>query len=151
MTNAERNRLIKSVLTKAFAPAKVTVRGSRGTATGWVSIHVAYAPKNRDELDTLKSKCHQLFKAAGVTFGTYGYDSPGSDYGFGSCMHLDFDQCRDVFNAGERVTYCGQPGTVKDREYSKGGDWYVVALDAGDVKNDCYKGDLSRVPVCNIS
>lgn len=145
MTTAERNRLIKSTLTQAFAPSKVTVRGSKGTAYGWVTVNIAYAPKDRDELDTLKSKVWALFKAAKIEIGTYGYNDPGSDYGYGNKMHLNFEQCRDVFNVGERVSYCDKSGTVKDREYSKGGDWYVVALDCGVIYNDCYKGDLVRL------
>lgn len=115
MDTAERNRKIKQVLTAAFGAGKVTVRGHKGTAYGWVTINIAYAPKDRDELSALKSKVWDLFKAAQITIGTYGYDDPGSDYGFGSKCHLNFDQCRDVFNTGERVTYCGKPGVVKDR------------------------------------
>jgi hypothetical protein len=54
-------------------------------------------------------------------------------------------QCRDVFNEGERVSYCGKPGIVKDRDYRTGGNWYVVALDSGIVESACYKNDLERV------
>jgi hypothetical protein len=143
--NAERNRKIKAVLTEAFGKGKVSVRGHKGTAAGWVTVDIAFAPKNREELETLRAKVWELFAAANVTIGTFGYDGPGSDYGHGSTMHLNFLQCRDVFNAGERVTYCGKPGVVKDREYSKGGDWYVVALDDGTTAIDAYKGDLQRV------
>lgn len=145
MEAAERNREIKKVLTKAFGAGKVTVKGSRGTAYGWVSVKIAYAPKDSAERDQLKAKVWELFKAAKIQIGTYGYDDPGSDYGFGSKMHLDFEQCRDVFNTGERVTYCGKPGTVKDREYSKGGDWYVIALDDDTIAMACYKNDMRRI------
>src|SRR4051812_32044148 len=112
MNTAERNRKIKQVLTAAFGAGKVSVRGSRGTAHGWVAIDIAYAPKDRDELDTLKAKVWELFGAADIKIGTYGYNDPGSDYGFGSTMHLNFLQCRDAFNAGERVLYVGKPGVV---------------------------------------
>lgn len=143
MEAAERNREIKKVLTKAFGAGKVTVKGSRGTAYGWVRVNIAYAPKDTAERDALKAKVWDLFKAAKIEIDTYGYDDPGSDYG--SKMHLDFEQCRDVFNVGERVTYCGKPGIVKDREYSKGGDWYVIELYDGTTAPECYKNDLVRV------
>lgn len=147
METAERNRKIKQVLTTAFGAGKVTVRGHRGTSYGWVTINIAYAPKDREELDTLKAKVWELLAAANIKIGTYGYDDPGSDYGYGSKCHLNFEQCRDIFNTGERVTYCGNLGTVKDREYSKGGDWYVVTMDSGTIEPECYKGDLARVGV----
>lgn len=147
MTTADRNRQIKQVLTQAFGAGKVTVRGSRGSAYGWVHINIAYAPKDIEERRELTSKVWDLFKAAGITIDTYGYDDAGSDYGFGSKMHLNFEQCRDVFNEGERVSYCGKVGTVKDRDYRTGGDWYVVALDSGVIESACYKRDLSRAGV----
>lgn len=144
MDTAERNRKIKQVLTQAFGAGKVTVRGHRGTAWGWVTVNIAYAPRDIEEQRELTAKVWALFKAANITIGTYGYDDPGSDYGFGSKMHLNFEQCRDVFNTGERVTWNGQTGTVKDRDYRAGGDWYSVAFDGGAVEN-MYKNDLQRV------
>lgn len=142
---ATRNRKIKAVLEQAFGRGKVTVRGSRGTSYGWVTVNIAYAPKDAAERDELKARVWDLFKASQITIGTYGYDDPGSDYGFGSKMHLNFEQCRDVFNAGERVSYCNKLGTVKERDYRTGGDWYVVNLDDGQIESACYKNDLSRV------
>lgn len=148
MTTAERNRKIKQVLTQAFGAGKVTVRGHKGTAYGWVTVNIAYAPKDRDELDALKSKVWALFAAAKIEIGTYGYNDPGSDYGYGNKMHLNFEQCRDVFNAGERVQWNGRTGTVKDRDYRSGGDWYNVAFDdaaAPGTTELFYKNDLARV------
>lgn len=128
---AERNRQIKKALTAAFKPHKVTVKGSRGTATGWVSIKIDYRPRDRDELTELKAKVWQLFAAAGIKIGTYGYDDPGSDYGHGSTMHLDFGMCRDEFRDGERVTFQGKPGAV-EHNYRGGRDWYFFKPDADD-------------------
>jgi hypothetical protein len=145
MSCAERNRNLKKTLETAFGRGKVTVKGSKGTAYGWVTVNIAYAPKDTAERDALKSKVWELIRTAKIHIGTYGYDDPGSDYGYGSKMHLNFEQCRDVFNAGERVSYCGKSGTVKERDYRVGGDWYVVNLDNGAVESACYKGDLSRV------
>lgn len=89
MDIATRNRTIKTVLTKAFGPG-VRVRGSRGTAYGWVTVKIPYAPRTRAEREELVRKIWQLFGAAGVEIGTYGYDDPGSDYGYGRKIHLNF-------------------------------------------------------------
>lgn len=146
MSTAERNRKIKQVLTQAFGAGKVSVRGDRGTAYGWVTINIAYAPKDREELEALKAKVWALFKAADITIGTYGYDDPGSDYGYGHKLMLNFLQCLDVFNTGERVSGNGRTGTVKDRDYRKGGDWYDVAWDGEPpVIESFYKRDLTRM------
>lgn len=145
MSHAERNRKIKQVLSQAFGTGKVSVRGSRGTAYGWVTIDIAYAPKDREEQEKLKAKVWDLFKAANITIGTYGYDDPGSDYGYGSKMHLNFLQCLDVFSTGERVTWNGKTGTVKDRDYRSGGDWYDVLWDGAQSTEQLYKRDLQRV------
>lgn len=142
--SAERNRKIKQVLTQAFGTGNVSVRGHRGTASGWVTVDIAYAPKDREELEELKAKVWELFKAANITIGTYGYDDPGSDYGFGSTMHLNFKQCLDVFNEGERVRWNGRIGTVKGRDYALGGDWYDVQWDDTQAKEQFYKRDLQR-------
>ena len=90
MDIAERNRLIKKILSKAFGQGNVTVRGSRGTAYGWVSVKINYTPHDRETSRELKAKIWQLFDAAKIDIGTYGYDDPGSDYGYGKKIHLDF-------------------------------------------------------------
>lgn len=92
MSTAERNRNIKKVLEQAFGRGKIAVRGSRGTAYGWVSVKIAYAPRNQREATELRSRVHQLIKAAKIDIGTYGYDDPGSDYGYGSKMNIRFEQ-----------------------------------------------------------
>jgi hypothetical protein len=38
---------------------------------------------------------HQLIKAARIEIGTYGYNDPGSDYGFGSMINISFESCRE--------------------------------------------------------
>ena len=61
-TTAERNRALKSIMSKAFAPHKVTVRGSRGTAYGWVRLHIAYSPRNRREAQELRQQVWQVIR-----------------------------------------------------------------------------------------
>ena len=95
MTVAERNRALKSVMAKAFAPHKVSVRGSRGTAYGWVDLHIAYAPRNRREGEELRQKVWSIIRENKISIDSYGYDDPGSDYGHGSKIHIGFDAYRE--------------------------------------------------------
>lgn len=144
MSYAERNRSIKKVLTEAFGAGKVSVKGSRGTAAGWVTVSIAYAPKDQEEHDALKTKVWELFAAAKITIGTYGYDDPGSDYGFGKTINLEFEPCQDTFREGEAVDTCnGKSGIVYSRDYALGGDWYVVKLLDGS-SSTFFKKDLTR-------
>lgn len=93
MTISERNRLIKKILSHAFGQGKVTVRGSRGTAFGWVTINIDYTPHDLERRDEIVALIHKLFKKANIEIGTYGYNDPGSDYGYGSKMHLNLNPC----------------------------------------------------------
>lgn len=95
MSYAERNRRIKTVVESAFGKGKVRVRGHRGTAYGWVTINIAYAPKNWEENRELERKVSQLLRAAQIDVGTFGYNDPGSDYGYGERMHVNFEPCRE--------------------------------------------------------
>jgi hypothetical protein len=96
---ATRNRNLKKVLEQAFGRGKVTVRGSRGTAYGWVRVHIAYAPRNNRETTELRAQVNALIKAAKIEIGTYGYNDPGSDYGHGSMININFDDCREQADA----------------------------------------------------
>lgn len=91
MTTAQRNRSIKDLISKAFAGYKVSVRGSRGTGHGWVNLEIGYSPRNRSERRELNAHIMQLLAAAKIEIGTYGYDDPGSDYGYGKMISIDFD------------------------------------------------------------
>jgi len=95
MTNAERNRALKNLISKAFAGYTVSVKGSRGTGYGWVRLSIGYAPRNISEQRELKAHIMQLIAAAKIEIGTYGYDDPGSDYGYGKKISIDFDGLRD--------------------------------------------------------
>ena len=95
MTTAERNRALKKVLEQAFGRGKVRVRGSRGTAYGWVSVKIEHSPRNWRETEELRGKVMQLIAAAKIEIGTYGYDDPGSDYGFGKTINVSFADTRE--------------------------------------------------------
>lgn len=99
MNIAERNREIKRVLEQAFGRGKVAVRGSRGTAYGWVRVHILYAPRNSREAQELRAQVSKLIAAAKIEIGTYGYDDPGSDYGHGSKINIFFDALREKADA----------------------------------------------------
>lgn len=95
MSQAIRNRQIKKLLSEAFGQGKVTVRGSRGTGYGWVCVHIAYSPRNYREARDLRAHVSKLIAAGKIEIGTYGYDDPGSDYGYGKMINIDFDPCRE--------------------------------------------------------
>jgi hypothetical protein len=95
MSIASRNQAIKALLEKAFGPGKVWVRGSRGTAYGWVHVYVDVEVSSAS-WSKLRNKIEALIKAAGIDVGTYGYNDPGSDYGFGSKINITFNKPWDV-------------------------------------------------------
>lgn len=95
MSTAERNRAIKKTLEAAFGKGKVSTKGSRGTGYGWVSVRIAYSPRNTREAQELRGKVMELLTVAKIDIGTYGYDDPGSDYGFGKKINISFDPCRE--------------------------------------------------------
>ena len=95
MSCAVRNRRLKKLIQQAFAGYEITVRGSRGTAYGWVRVHIGYNPRNIREAQELRAEVQRLIKAANIEIGIYGYDDPGSDYGYGSKINIDFERCRE--------------------------------------------------------
>jgi hypothetical protein len=91
---AERNRNIKKLLERSFGKGKVTVRGHKGTARGWVTVNIDYTPRDDEHSRAIKALIWKMFKAAKIEIGTYGYDDPGSDYGYGSETHLNLNRTR---------------------------------------------------------
>lgn len=92
---AARNRQIKKIIEQAFGKGKVTVKGSRGTAYGWVRVKIAYSPRNWQESQDLHYQVMKLIDAAKIQIDTYGYDDPGSDYGFGKTINIEFDRVQN--------------------------------------------------------
>jgi hypothetical protein len=90
METAERNRLIKKVLENRFSRGKVRVKGGRGTAYGWVSVDIE-TPKDGRYYSERYIEVMDLLRKADVAIGTYGYDDPGSDYGYGQKINISFD------------------------------------------------------------
>ncbi len=93
---AARNRAIKKTLELAFGRGKVSLRGSRGTAYGWVSVNIDWTPRDVEQRGEMTEQVNKLLDAAGLLkeIGTYGYDDPGSDYGYGTRMSLNFNTCK---------------------------------------------------------
>jgi hypothetical protein len=86
---AARNRQIKAVLERAFGRGKVTVRGERGTAYGYVRVRIDHTPLDWDSAGRLKGQCKALLRAAGVDLGLAYTDD--------TCQETT-DQCRIEFN-----------------------------------------------------
>ena len=96
MKIAERNRAIKRALETAFGRGKVRVRGSRGTAYGWLTVSIDWTPRDIEQRREMESLVWDLLTAAKLdtTIGTCGYNDPGSDYGYGREIHIDFNSCK---------------------------------------------------------
>ena len=113
MQIAERNRQIKKTLEKSFGRGNIRVRGSRGTAYGWVSVHINYAPRTPDHRSQIVALIRKMFARDGIEIGTYGYDDPGSDYGFGKKIHLGFERCQYQSEHELRMAETNAPVMVK--------------------------------------
>ena len=96
MTTAERNRAIKRVLETAFGKGRVRVRGARGTAYGWLTVSIDWTPRDADQSREMHGHVWDLLTAAGLEkhIGSYGYADPGSDYGCGRNIRLNFNPAR---------------------------------------------------------
>lgn len=96
MQIAERNRAIKRVLETAFGRGRVRVRGSRGTAHGWVHVEIDWTPRDTEQSREMTALVWDLLTAAGLDaeIGSYGYDDPGSDYGHGREIQIGFNTPR---------------------------------------------------------
>lgn len=86
---ALRNRAIKTTLESAFGRGKVTVRGSRGTAYGYVYASIDWTPLDMDQSNRMESECKALLYAAKIDLGKAYTDD--------TCQ-WECDQCRIEFN-----------------------------------------------------
>lgn len=85
---AQRNRAIKKTLEQAFGRGKVRVRGSRGTAYGYVHVYIDHKPRDWEDASKLVDLCKRLLRAAKVDLG-FAYTDD-------TCQHTT-DQCRISF------------------------------------------------------
>ena len=79
MNIKERNKQIKKVLSKKFGSKNVSVRGARGTATGWVYIDInagerlsseeMYTDEEKNKLNRVRDEAERLIQ--NVKFYTY--------------------------------------------------------------------------------
>jgi hypothetical protein len=121
MSTAKRNNAIKTLLEATYGKGKVWVRGSRGTGYGWVTVYVDVGNKfepvgdTEDQRTWSSRKMHEasrveatriqrIIAMAKIEIGTYGYDSPGSDYGYGSKINIEFRVPFDVLEKRKEQT-----------------------------------------------
>jgi hypothetical protein len=78
MDVATRNRAIKKLLEAQYGRGNVSVRGSRGTAYGWVNIEID-APKPDNPYSEYSAEIEEMIAAAGLRLDTY--------YGYGPLQH----------------------------------------------------------------
>jgi hypothetical protein len=107
---AVRNRAIKATLERAFGKGKVTVRGSRGTGYGWVSVKIDYTPMDSDTYNELERLAKQLLRKSNIDLGrTYTDDT---------CQYT-MDKCNISLNTPRyhRVMYHddGTMSVMRDR------------------------------------
>jgi hypothetical protein len=89
---AIRNRQIKTTLESIFGKGKVTVRGSRGTGYGWVSVHVDWTPLDSDQSARMHAECKALLHAAKIDLG-HSFTDDTCQYTSDQC-HLSFNRAR---------------------------------------------------------
>lgn len=89
---ALRNRAIKKTLEAAFGKGRVSVRGSRGTAYGWVSIDIDWTPLDVEQSHRMHAECKALLHAAGINLGTT-YSDDTCQWAMDKC-HLGFNRPR---------------------------------------------------------
>jgi hypothetical protein len=91
-TIAERNRKLKQVCVQRFGKGKVKVRGSRGTGYGWVTLRIFHgAVRDLEHRRELEREVWSLIRSNNIEIDKYGYDDPGSDYGYGSKIHIHIE------------------------------------------------------------
>lgn len=92
MSIAERNRAIKRTLETAFGRGKVRVRGSRGTAYGWVHVEVDWTPLDVKQSQEMQAHCKALLHAAKIDLG-HSYTDDTCQYSSDQCR-ISFNSCR---------------------------------------------------------
>ena len=92
MDIAARNRAIKKTLEAIFGRGKVSVRGSRGTSYGWVTVEINWTPLDNEHSQEMAGKCKQLLRAAKIDLGfTYTDDTCQST---SDRCHINFNPAR---------------------------------------------------------
>lgn len=93
-TIAIRNRAIKKALEQAFGRGNIKVRGSRGTAYGWVHADIAYAPRDYLEGRELYCMVQQLACKAAESVGSKIYEWSNDGSG-GLEINISFQSVRN--------------------------------------------------------
>ena len=116
---ATRNKAIKTTLEAAFGRGKVSVRGSRGTAAGWVSVDIDWTPLDNDQSDRMRSEVYALMAAAKINLG--------STYTDDDCRY-EMNKCRLSFNRPRYFrTMRAADGTLLARDDAWNAEWKAAA------------------------
>lgn len=115
---AARNRAIKTTLESAFGKGKVSVRGSRGTAYGYVTAYINWTPLDCEQSNRMHGECKALLHAAKIDLG-HAYTDDTCQW---SC-----DQCRIEFNAAQYYRTMRHPdGTMSVMTDRWDGQWETL-------------------------
>ncbi len=117
---AERNRAIKKTLEQAFGRGKVTVRGSRGTGRGWVSVRIDWTPLDVEQAQEMRGKCKELLNAAKIDLGR-SYTDDTCQFTSDMC-HLNFNNARYY-----RTMKMSDGRLAVLRDFCHGTEWETVA------------------------
>jgi hypothetical protein len=115
---ATRNRAIKTTLEAAFGKGKVSVRGSRGSAAGWVTIDIDWTPLDQDQSRRMHAEVKSLLAAAKINLGTC-YTDDDCRYEMDKC-HLNFNRSRYY------STMRASDGTLLGRQDAWESEWEPV-------------------------
>lgn len=119
MSMAARNRAIKKTLEVAFGRGKITVRGSRGTAYGYVDVRIDWTPLDADQASEMRAQCKALLRAARIDLGRRYTDD--------TCQ-FESDECTVSFNRSRYYrTMRHADGTLSVLDHSWGCEWRQAA------------------------
>lgn len=89
---ADRNRAIKQTLGKLYGRENVTVRGSRGTAYGWVHVKINRTPLDAAQAEVWGAEARAALMAAKVDLGR-AYTDDDCRFEMDKC-HIGFNSAR---------------------------------------------------------
>lgn len=89
-STAVRNAALKAMLEETYGKGKVSVTGDRGTAYGWINARINATEPAGKSYGVIQHEIVTAAKTRGISIDNYGYDDPGSDYGYGYKLNVRF-------------------------------------------------------------